>query len=51
MVRTAYDFAIFYGVSSIIDAAGALFAIRSKEMFEFEEIAHDHERVEHTASL
>jgi len=42
MITTTRINAILFAINAILDIAGAIFAIKSKELFEFQEIAQHH---------
>jgi|EP00505_MAST-04D_sp_SCG-Rhode-Island_P004853 hypothetical protein len=44
MVDTARDHSILYGINCVLDCAGAIFAIYSKQLFDYEAIESSHKR-------
>ena len=51
MMFGAKDHATFAGLGCIVDSAGALLAIRSKELFQYEEISAQHAQVRGSQKL
>jgi hypothetical protein len=44
MVHVSRFNAVLYGISCLLDLAGAMYAIKSKEQFQLQEIQEHHER-------
>eukprot|EP00301_Raphidiophrys_heterophryoidea_P027814 c9835_g1_i1.p1 GENE.c9835_g1_i1~~c9835_g1_i1.p1 ORF type:complete len:204 (+),score=44.98 c9835_g1_i1:40-612(+) len=50
MMFSAREHAVTYALNCVLDFAGAVFAIRSKELFDYERITSSHEEYEKTTS-